>query len=259
MHELLPRFRKLGKDDINAKPTKDDPTDIVTAADRGAEAYLSSRLPTLFPGSLVLGEEAVAADPTILDRLLGNTPVWLVDPLDGTRCFATGETTFGPMVALVDRGTILAAAIQLPIAGELLLAERGQGAFLNSTRLPPTPVSMGRLRGTIFDRFMLPELARDLRAGQSGHERIDAPMCAAHVYTNLALGRTDYAVWFRLHPWDHAPGALILREAGGISRHPDGRDYEPLPLREPLIATCSAPTWARVRIDLFPNSRSFMD
>ena len=254
LHELLPRFRKLGGDDIVAKPSKDDPLDIVTAADRGAEAYLSSRLPDLSPGSIVVGEEAVSADPTILDRLRGNTPVWLVDPLDGTRSFAAGETAFGPMVALVERGTILAAAIHLPLAGELLLAELGQGAFLNGARIEPPTKTIGSPRGTIFSKFMPPALAEDLNNRQAWHERIDAPLCAAHQYAALALGRTDYAVWFRLHPWDHAPGALILREMGGVSRHPDGREYQPLPLREPLLAARSEPYWAHVRAELFPDT-----
>src|SRR3954471_16654534 len=99
--EIAPRFRQLAPSDVIGKPSADDPHDLVTAADRAAEAALTERLPELVPGSTVVGEEAVAADPSVLQRLRGNAPVWLVDPLDGTKNFAAGRWPFGTMVALV--------------------------------------------------------------------------------------------------------------------------------------------------------------
>jgi fructose-1,6-bisphosphatase/inositol monophosphatase family enzyme len=52
-------------------------------------------------------------------------------------------------------------------------------------------------------------------------------------------------------PWDHAPGALILRETGGVSRHPDGRDYQASARRELLLTARSETVWQKVRADLF--------
>ena len=75
--------------------------------------------------------------------------------------------------------------------------------------------------------------------------------CAAHEYTELASGRKDYAHYYRLMPWDHAPGALLLREAGGVVRHPDGREYDVLDLRESTLASPDEPTWQRAHRDLF--------
>ena len=71
------------------------------------------------------------------------------------------------------------------------------------------------------------------------------------MYTRLSRELSDYAVYFRLLPWDHAPGALILREAGGVSRHPDGRDYRVSAKQEPLLIARSETTWKRVQLDLF--------
>jgi fructose-1,6-bisphosphatase/inositol monophosphatase family enzyme len=250
--ELVPRFRKLGEGDIMSKASQEDPTDLVTVADRAAEAFLAERLRELLPGAQVVGEEAVAADVRLLDRLEGNDLVWIIDPLDGTRYFAAGTGPFGPMVALVERGTILAAATHLSLVDKLFLAERNQGAFLNGQRLTTTDDVGARPRGTLFSKFMPPAMAAQLHERQAAaHEKVEAPLCAAHEYGCLCRDRKDYSVYFRLMPWDHAPGALILREAGGVSRHPDGREYQITARREPLLAARSEPMWQRVRADLF--------
>jgi fructose-1,6-bisphosphatase/inositol monophosphatase family enzyme len=249
--ELMPRFRKLASGDIIAKPSKEDPTDLVTVADRAAEAFLAERLRDLLPGSLVVGEEAVASDRRLLLQLDGSAPVWLVDPLDGTRYFAAGEPPFGPMVALVERSEILAAAIHLPMADELFLAERNLGTYFNGARVVASGDDTPSPRGALFSRFMPEELSARLTARQAAHCRESAPPCAATVYTRLSRGLSDYAVYFRLLPWDHAPGALILRDSGGVSRHPTGRDYDVSPRREPLLIARSERVWQRVSSDLF--------
>jgi fructose-1,6-bisphosphatase/inositol monophosphatase family enzyme len=249
--EILPRFQRLANGDIASKSSKEDPTDIVTIADRSAEAFLTSQLPDLLPGSLVIGEEAVAADERLLDLLNGPDPVWLVDPLDGTRNFATGNGPFGPMAALVSHGTLLAAAIHLSLGDELFLAERGCGAFHNGKKLAANSSQSERPVGTVFSKFMPKDLAQDLERRREGHVRETPILCAAHQYTRLCRAQKDYDVYYRLMPWDHAPGALILREAGGVSRHPDGRDYQVSARREVLLTARSETVWQKVRADLF--------
>jgi fructose-1,6-bisphosphatase/inositol monophosphatase family enzyme len=252
--ELLPRFRNLGSADVIGKATAEDPTDVVTIADRNAEAWLTERLPELVPGSRVIGEEAVSADASVLLRLHDSSPVWLVDPLDGTRNFAKGRGPFGPMVALVERGVILASGIHLTLADELFVAERGLGAFCDGAPLAPSPeTAREHLSGTVFTMFMPEALARDLtlRAARASHQAPPFTPCAAHEYTEVARGRKDYDVYYRLMPWDHAPGALLLREIGGVSRDAGGRDYDVLDVREPMLIARSEATWAKVRADLF--------
>jgi fructose-1,6-bisphosphatase/inositol monophosphatase family enzyme len=119
--EIASRFQRLAPSDVIGKPSIEDPTDVVTAADRAAEAELTLRLPELLPGSSVVGEEAVSTDPQVLERLRGKAPVWVVDPLDGTRNFAAGRGPFGTMVALVERGTLIASGIYLPLLGHMYL------------------------------------------------------------------------------------------------------------------------------------------
>jgi fructose-1,6-bisphosphatase/inositol monophosphatase family enzyme len=249
--EIAPRFRQLAPSDVSHKPSVDDPTDVVTAADKAAEAELTQRLPELVPGSSVVGEEAVAADPSVLERLRGATPVWVVDPLDGTRNFAAGHGPFGTMVVLVERGELIASGIYMTEGDRLFLAERGLGTYFNGQRITPRAPSSGVLSGTLYVRYMAEELAAPLTQRVANHHQVPGVICAAHEYTQVASGQKDYVHYYRLLPWDHAPGALIVREAGGVARHPDGRDYSVFDKRESTILAPDEPTWQRARQELF--------
>ncbi|MBV8535357.1 MAG: inositol monophosphatase, partial [Alphaproteobacteria bacterium] len=81
--QVLTRFRRLADHEIREKA----PGNLVTIADTEAELALTSALMALLPGSLVVGEEAVALDPAVLDQLAGDEPVWIIDPVDGTMNF----------------------------------------------------------------------------------------------------------------------------------------------------------------------------
>ena len=85
----------------------------------------------------------------------------------------------------------------------------------------------------------------------NGSQRSPGVICAAHEYTQVALGLKDYVHYYRLLPWDHAPGALIVREVGGVVRHPDGRDYSVSDRRESTLLSPDEPTWLRTREALF--------
>jgi fructose-1,6-bisphosphatase/inositol monophosphatase family enzyme len=87
-----------------AAPEEKEPGEWVTVADRAAEAFLTPRLVDLLPGSVVVGEEAAAAEPSIFGRLGFAGHVWLLDPLDGTANFANGRAPFAVMAALVQDG-----------------------------------------------------------------------------------------------------------------------------------------------------------
>ncbi|HYQ18557.1 MAG TPA: inositol monophosphatase family protein [Polyangiaceae bacterium] len=249
--EITPRFQRLAPSDVIGKPSAEDPSDLVTAADRAAEAALTELLPELVPGSSVVGEEAVSADPSVLERLRGDAPVWIVDPLDGTRNFAAGHGPFGSMVALVERGTLLAAGIYFTEGDRMFLAERNLGAYRDGERIAPRAPSSGVLEGTLYARYMPEELAAPLTARALNHHQIPGVICAAHEYTQIATGQKDYVHYYRLLPWDHAPGALIVREAGGVVRHEDGRDYDVFDLRGHTLLAPDEPTWQRARRELF--------
>jgi fructose-1,6-bisphosphatase/inositol monophosphatase family enzyme len=253
---LIPHFGQLGEGGIYSKATANDPTDVVTIADREAEEFLGDRLRALVPGSKVLGEEAASADPGLFELLKRDEPVWVVDPLDGTRNYAAGKGPFGAMVALVERKVVLAGAIFMPLTGDMITAERGRGAFHNGEKLNAPPEGPEPLRGTLNTRFLAPDIAAALELNASSIERVPSVLCAAHQYTELALGRTDFALYYRLLPWDHASGALILRELGGVMRHPNGREYAVTDEPEPTLLATSEARYERALGVLFPEARA---
>jgi fructose-1,6-bisphosphatase/inositol monophosphatase family enzyme len=102
---ILPRFRALRASEVEEK----SPGEHVTAADREAEALLTSGLMALLPGSAVLGEEAASAQPDTVQSLSGKADLWIVDPLDGTSNFVEGKPIFSVMVALMRRGETVAS------------------------------------------------------------------------------------------------------------------------------------------------------
>ena len=122
--EILPRFRRLGRGDVRQK----GPGDPVTVVDEAAEARLTEALTGLLPGSVVVAEESAARDPSVLDRLNGGAPVWIIDPLDGTNNFTQGRARFVVIVALAQGGRTLAAWIHDPINSVTATAVAGQGA-----------------------------------------------------------------------------------------------------------------------------------
>ncbi|MGE5201847.1 MAG: inositol monophosphatase family protein, partial [Acidobacteriota bacterium] len=98
--EILPRFQKLAAGEMHEK----QPGQLVTIADIEAERRLTPLLEEMVSGSVVVGEEGVAADASRLGVVGGPAPVWLVDPVDGTQNFAEGNPTFVTMVALITGG-----------------------------------------------------------------------------------------------------------------------------------------------------------
>src|SRR6476469_8687175 len=79
------------------------PGELVTNVDQRTEQRITAELLRLVPGSVVIGEEASAAYPSLL-AALASQAAWLLDPLDGTRNFAAGRPPFAVMLALLEHG-----------------------------------------------------------------------------------------------------------------------------------------------------------
>ena len=68
----------------------------------------------------------------------------------------------------------------------------------------------------------------------------------------IVAGRQDFVAFWRTLPWDHAPGALLVREAGGVVRRFDGSDYAVGDDRAGLLAAANDDIWHTVRSALLP-------
>lgn len=94
--EVMPRFRNLPEGSVRGKSS---PRDLVTDADEAAERLIAARLAKLHPGAVLIGEEASARNPALLNMLVDADLAFLIDPIDGTRNYVAGLPLFGMMIA----------------------------------------------------------------------------------------------------------------------------------------------------------------
>ncbi|MEV7866268.1 inositol monophosphatase family protein [Streptomyces sp. NPDC088124] len=222
--EIMPRHRRLAAHEIAEKSA---PHDLVTIADRRAEAHLTAALTALLPGSAVVGEEAVHADPARYEALHGDAPVWIVDPVDGTRQFIRGEDGFCTLVALAQGGELVASWTYAPALDEMAIAVRGRGAVLDGAPLrpgPPAPAAPLRVAMSHPD-YTTPEQKHAL-LGLRG-EGVEARPCGAAglEYLAVARGALDAVAFSWELAWDHAAGLLLVTEAGGAHATLTGEPY----------------------------------
>lgn len=218
---ILPRYQALAAHEVSEK-AKDD---VVTVADNEAEDILAEALSRLLPEATIVGEEAVHADPAVLDRL-GDALCWIIDPLDGTNNFASGNPPFGILVALAERGETIGGWILDPLTGRFCHAERGKGAFIGRDPVHARPSGQASPIAGISLLYMDPAKREAVKQHIAPHYTlVDIPRCAAEQYPRLVLGTNDVSIFERTLPWDHAAGVLFLNEAGGKAARPDGSPY----------------------------------
>ncbi|MFD4528651.1 inositol monophosphatase family protein [Streptomyces sp. NPDC058470] len=213
--EVMPRFRQLAAHEIDQKS---GPHDLVTDADRLAEEYLAETLTALLPGSVVVGEEAVHANPTTYEAVRGSAPVWIVDPVDGTRQFVHGDPGFCMLVALALDGVVHASWTFAPARDEFATAIRGRGAFLDGAPLRAGSPLPGRDLdiATSHPDYTTDEQKRALLALRA--EGVVTRPCgsAGLEYLAVARGELDATAFSWEAAWDHAAGLLLVEEAGGV-------------------------------------------
>ncbi|HEX4062294.1 MAG TPA: inositol monophosphatase family protein [Streptosporangiaceae bacterium] len=230
---MLADRRSTGRPGVLA--TKSSPTDVVTEADRAAEAMITARILADRPADRILGEEGGLSEPTGAGR--ESNVRWIVDPLDGTVNYLYGLPDFAVSIAAEVGGTIVAGVVHAPERREVFTAIAGQGAWLRAAGQPPV-----RLRcntGVHLDRALvatgfgylaarrkvqgevvaaLLPLVRDIR--RAGSAAVD--LCS------VAAGRVDAYYERGVNYWDFAAGGLVATEAGatlaGLSGRPPGSD-----------------------------------
>ncbi len=251
--EIMPRFRRLEAGDIR---TKSGPLDLVTEADEAAERMIAQGLRRMFPGCLVVGEEAASADPSLLAGLRDAELAFVVDPVDGTANYAAGLPLFGVMAAAIVRGEIVASVIHDPVGDDTAFALRGEGAWIASPdgrradlRVAPV-VPVDQMSGAASWRYLPPDLRQTVCRNLPRVAAAWDYRCAAHEYRLLAAGHCHFLMFNRLMPWDHAPGWLLHREAGGFSAQFDGTPYLPTVTGGGLLCTVDEASWHGLRAAL---------
>ncbi|SCW46756.1 fructose-1,6-bisphosphatase [Sphingobium faniae] len=244
---VMPRYRNLSADEISEKAADD----FVTIADRESELRLAEGLAAILPEAGIVGEEACAADPAILERV-GRGLNWIIDPIDGTGNFAAGKPPFGIMIALADAGTTLAGWIFDPLTSRLCHAALGEGSRINGERVHARESQADLPIAALAVYFMTQEERADIQSRSTGRfTLVDIPRCAAEQYPRLVLGENDISVFSRTLPWDHAAGTLFLNEAGGRCQRLDGSPYKVGDQRRGLLGASSPRLWDMAADTLF--------
>ncbi|HHX89564.1 MAG TPA: inositol monophosphatase [Paracoccus sp.] len=256
LSEIMPRF--TGRTRYN-QTVKTSAFDIVTDADEAAESALTNRLGHLFPNAAFLGEDAAARDPDMHRRALQAELCVIIDPLDGTKNFASSLPLFGTMVAVLVNGEVALAVIYDPISDDACLAVRGVGAWKRHGSGSDENLRVSRggtlssLQGVAGVNFVAPPLLDRFMHGMSKVALTFWLRCAAHEYRMAAAGHCDFLIYNRMMPWDHAAGWLLHREAGGHSARFDGSPYDPAQLDGGLILAPDLASWEALR-DAFIES-----
>lgn len=213
--------------------------DFVSRADFAAEQIIKDDLMAARPNYGWVGEES--------EEEIGKDPTrrWIVDPLDGTTNFLHGMPHWAVSIALEFKGEIVAAVVYDPTKDEMFIAEKGQGAFMNESRLRVS--SRNRMIESVFatglpfgGRSDLPETLQDLARVMPTCAGVRRWGAAALDLAYVAAGRFDGFWERRLHAWDIAAGILIVKEAGGLVEplNPEGNiltDGELICSNEPIF------------------------
>lgn len=215
--------------------TKSSAIDLVTTADREAEALIVDRIRASFPDHAILAEEGGAI---VGGGLAGEDGVhWIIDPLDGTTNFAHGIPHFCVSIGVWEDGAPAVGVVHDPMRGETFFARRGEGTVLETPRGPHRRLEVAagerldealiatgfayRRRSGGPDNLaefcrMVPQIRGIRRAGS-----------AALDLAYVAAGRLGGYWEHSLSPWDTAAGALLITEAGGVLSRIDGGPWTP--------------------------------
>ena len=182
-----------------------------TEVDVNSEKTIIDKISQKFPDDGFLGEESGETVGTSGRR-------WIIDPLDGTRPYIHGIPTYSILIALEDKGTLAAGIIHFPMLNETYYATLGGGAFCNGEKISVSKTE--KLSDSMASALGVVEAAKEekgklllelLQKCEYSYGFMDA-----YSYTSVAAGKLDFCVSLLDKPWDRAPAAIIVKEAGGV-------------------------------------------
>ena len=204
----------------NLQVSEKGPGDFVTSADKRTEKILINELQKAHPEyGIVTEESGIINKSNIKNR-------WIIDPIDGTMNFLNGVPQFAISIGYEEEGEIKSGVIFNPIANEMFCAEKGNGAYLNNSRIRVS--NKKKIKDKIFSEYI------DVSNKVSNIRKFGS---AALDLAYVACGRFD-GYWQReLNYWDIAAGIIILKEAGGFIEffEPDNE----APLKRNILASNS--------------------
>jgi len=220
----------------NLQVSSKGPGDFVSSADKRTEKIIIEELQKAHPEYGIITEESgIINKSNIKNR-------WIIDPIDGTMNFLNGVPQFAISVGYEENNEIKCGVIFNPITNEMFCAEKGNGAYLNNSRIRVSnkkkikdsllvtggPKQASKIKDKIFSEYInVSKNVSDVRKFGS----------AALDMAYVACGRFD-GYWQReLNYWDIAAGIVILKEAGGFIDFFE--EDTKLPLKKNVLASNS--------------------
>ena len=220
----------------NLQVSTKGPGDFVSSADKRTEKILIDELQKAHPEYGIITEES-----GVINKLNVKNR-WIIDPIDGTMNFLNGIPQFAISIGYEEDGEIKSGVIFNPIMNEMFCAEKGNGAFLNNSRIRVSnkkliqnallvtggPKAASKIKDKIFEEYAnISKKVSNVRKFGS----------AALDMSYVACGRFD-GYWQReLNYWDIAAGIIIVKEAGGFVDYFE--EDQNLPLKKNILATNS--------------------
>ncbi len=198
---------------VDIKPDKSP----VTLADRDAETAIRERIAAHHPDHGVIGEEFGADRPDA-------EWVWIIDPIDGTAGFMTGEPVFGTLIALAHRGKPVVGIIDQPISRERWLGIAGQPTTLNGetiTARPCTDLDLATLYTTAPEWFTGAD--QDRYQALKNQVRLFRYGADCYAFGLLAAGFVDLVVEAGMNVYDYFALIPVIEGAGGVMTDWQGR------------------------------------
>ena len=220
----------------NLQVSSKGPGDFVSSADKRTEKTIIEELQKAHPEyGIVTEETGIINKSNIKNR-------WIIDPIDGTMNFLNGIPQFAISIAYEENNEIICGVIFNPITNEMFCAEKGNGAYLNNTRIRVSnkkklkdallvtggPNGASKIKNKIYSEYI------NVSNNVSNVRKFGS---AALDMAYVACGRFD-GYWQReLNYWDIAAGVIILREAGGFTDFFE--DDISFPLKKNVLASNS--------------------
>ena len=220
----------------NLQVSSKAPGDFVSSADKRTEKIIVEELLKAHPEYGIITEESGIINKSNVNNR------WIIDPIDGTMNFLNGIPQFAISIGYEENNEIKCGIIFNPVMNEMFLAEKGNGAYLNNSRIRVSnkkkikdalivtggPKQVSKIKEKIFREYInVSNQVSNIRKFGS----------AALDIAYVACGRFD-GYWQReLNYWDIAAGLIILKEAGGfVDFFEEERNY---PLKKNILASNS--------------------
>ncbi len=207
--------------------TKNHPNDLVTEVDMACEDFIIKTIRQHFPDHSILSEESGVLEGS-------SDYKWIIDPIDGTKNFASGNPLFCVSIAVAHKGVPILGVIEAPALKESFWARLEGGAHLD--RRPLVVSQIGDLNKALIGADMSPDHHGERwKKGMELYHALGLAPCratrqmgsAALALAFVAAGRLDGYFALELHPWDIAAAKVILEEAGGVITNMDDSMLNP--------------------------------